>query len=542
MATGQALVCRLKNLEPIEDADNLVKAEMCGETVIIGKDYDKGDLGILFDCESQLGHKLCHYNNLYRHSELNYNSQEEGYFDDNRRVRPIRLRGVKCSGFWIPISYLENIPQIDLSKDSLSVGQQFNKLQGVEITKKYKKKSSNQGNNKNKSDSDSKKTVADRVQNFKKHFSTSHFFRNEDKIRLNQKAIITEKLHGTSARVGFVEVEQELSTMAKAWNMVAPKKIQPEKKYQTVVGSRNVIKSVDGEPRKGVNHYYSDDLWTEAADKHFKHKLEKGETVYFEIVGYQPSKSPIMGNHRHKKLKPFMDDDEYTDFIEQYGESTDWNYGCRKDPLTFNDDLKDFHYRAVKLVDEKGRHRSKKHGHYSRLVMEDYFLEIDSYNKSLTKYTKAGEKIKHYGLDFGGFNSHASKLEYAELIYDIEKNQRYDIYVYRITQTLANGDKIDYNWEQVKQRCRELNVNYVPELAVVNISTETHKERLADKVKELTESESREFPDHIREGVCVRLEDGSFKPKILKNKAFLFRVMEGQIKEEDDYEDIEENN
>jgi len=109
MATGEALVCRLKNLSPIEKADKIQQANLFGETIIVSKDYKDGQLGLLFDTESILSNEFCKENNLFRHSILNKDINKVGYFEDNPRVRSIKLKGVKVSAFWTPIEHLDYI-------------------------------------------------------------------------------------------------------------------------------------------------------------------------------------------------------------------------------------------------------------------------------------------------------------------------------------------------------------------------------------------------------------------------------------------------
>ena len=46
----------------------------------------------------------------------------------------------------------------------------------------------------------------------------------------------------------------------------------------------------------------------------------KGETVYYEIVGFTDSGAPIMGDGNNKKLGD--------DFVKQYGKTTTFSYGC----------------------------------------------------------------------------------------------------------------------------------------------------------------------------------------------------------------------
>jgi hypothetical protein len=48
--------------------------------------------------------------------------------------------------------------------------------------------------------------------------------------------------------------------------------------------------------------------------------LWKGETVYYEVVGFTTSGAPIMGDGSNEKLGK--------DFVKQYGKTTTFSYGC----------------------------------------------------------------------------------------------------------------------------------------------------------------------------------------------------------------------
>ena len=154
------------------------------------------------------------------------------------------------------------------------------------------------------------------------------FFTEVQPIKPGNFVIITEKLHGTSCRCGLSMVNHEEGFLSRLKRLFKLNKQRSE--YEFVVGSRRVVKSVGGEAREGVNHYYDEDLWTKASNEHFKGKLNKGETVYFEIVGFTPTGAPIMGNHSNSKLQDFMDKEEYKEFIERYGEETVFSYGCSR--------------------------------------------------------------------------------------------------------------------------------------------------------------------------------------------------------------------
>lgn len=449
MSTGQAIIGKLENIKPIEGADRIVQAECYGETVIVSKDYNEDMAGILFDTETQLSEEFISKNNMYRHSEFNKDKTKSGYIEDDGRVRPIRLKGVKCSGLFVPLSYLDFAGGVDTDNTDNLIGHQFNEWKNVPICKKYITKKTQKAKAKNKGG----KKKSDLVPTFAEHFSTDHFMRGLKKLDLGHLCVITEKLHGASARTGYLPVIEEKNWLKQRLRHVWLGKKPKKKKYKFVVGSRRVVKSIGGEKVKKHNSYYDSDIWT-LASQVFKGQLHKGETIYFEIVGFLLNGSPIMGAHSNHKLKKYLGKQEYEEFIEKYGKETIFSYGC--------------------------------------------------------------------------------SLENTEKF----SNPPFDIYVYRITMTNPDGIQYDLGWDQVKKRCGELRVKHVPEL---DRGYGGSKEGLKELVVELSNAPSKNFPSHIREGVCLRIDNGNKNPYILKHKGVNFKILEGIIKESD-FEDLEEAN
>lgn len=463
--TGEAIISQLKDLKKIPGADRIVQATIFGETVIVSKDHKEGEIGVLFDCETQLSHEFCYENNLYRHNNLNKDVEKKGYIEDNRRVRPIRLKGVKCSGLWMPISSLDYLKGI--KGVNLSIGTQFSEIAEQKICEKYINQATKnaQGNKQGKS-------RENLVPTFKEHIDTDQYARNKHAFKAGQLVYITEKLHGTSCRVGHLAVLKPLNKFQKffafifkfifKFNLRSDYLIN----YSHIVGSRRVVKQAGEADLEKKESYYESDIWSHSAEQ-FRDKLEKGETLYYEIVGFTPDGTSIMGSQSNSKLEKFMDKADYTDFLAKYGPETEFKYGC-------------------------------------------------SY--------------------LGGLDQ-----------------PQYKVFVYRITMTNEDGHTIDYSWEQVKNRCEMLGVEHVPELHKLLVTQWENGEDDRDKylgdqygnkldtiVENHTEADSELFPTQLREGVCIRIEDENLIPKFLKNKGYLFKVLEGIIKESDTV-DMEES-
>lgn len=122
------------------------------------------------------------------------------------------------------------------------------------------------------------------------------------------------------------------------------------------------------------------------------------------------------------------------------------------------------------------------------------------------------------------------------------------IYVYRITQMLPDGSIKELNWQDVESRCHELGIETVPVLRNVDWGIPTynpffdelqwHEEPgrgISPTFKSLVEGGPR-----IAEGVCIRIEQAGMPPAVLKLKNVSFGLMEGYIKEQPDFIDIEE--
>ena len=113
--------------------------------------------------------------------------------------------------------------------------------------------------------------------------------------------------------------------------------------------------------------------------------------------------------------------------------------------------------------------------------------------------------------------------------------------------TMVNDDgyTVELSWPQVKRRAAQLGLSTVPELThplVIpqGINAGSAQEYLNEQVEPLLEGYSTLDENHIREGVCVRIEAPDGDTKVLKAKSFTFGVLEGFIKDSDDYVDTEE--
>ncbi|MGE3341562.1 MAG: RNA ligase family protein [Candidatus Altimarinota bacterium] len=129
------------------------------------------------------------------------------------------------------------------------------------------------------------------------------------------------------------------------------------------------------------------------------------------------------------------------------------------------------------------------------------------------------------------------------------------LYVYKIMQVNEDGHGVDLSWPQVKQRCKELGLAHVPELAgpltpdllkwredVLHVEDGTEKKLWQQSFQQLLEryvsGPSTLNAQQIREGVVVRVES-ALGTMYLKEKSFDFKVLEGIIASDDEFIDPE---
>lgn len=281
-----ATIVQIKVLLPLKGLDNLVAAPLLGYQAIVSKDVQVGDWGVLFTAETQLSPAFASANNLHRHGNLNNDQSATGYLEDNRRVKAIRLRGHRSDALFL---HLDSLSSFVDGPGQFSVGDTFDQLNGTEICRKYMRPTTGRGAMQAKIE---KVTRVDK-KFLPEHFDTASLFRNEELLTPGERVVITQKLHGTSIRIGHALVNRKLTwkeRLAKRFGV----KVQ-ETEYDYVYGSRKVIKDPNNSEQ---NHFYGTDLWTEEGAKLFG-LLPKGTVVYGELIGWASHDSQIQAKYTY---------------------------------------------------------------------------------------------------------------------------------------------------------------------------------------------------------------------------------------------------
>lgn len=301
-----AYVVKIDDLQKHPNADKLQIAKVFGLNVIVGQDVHEGDIMIYFPSDGQLNKEFAEYCNLLRKKDVNGNNIG-GYMDEKKcNVKAIKLRGEYSDGLLIPVHKLTEF--LNLDKDYFEVGNAINTVDGIEICKKYVP----QRNNKTESTSQTKKkNNKDKYPLFHEHKDTKQLAYNYGELMDGDRLTITLKMNGTSARTSNTKLIEKQGLFKRIINAIKNKYSE----YRTVSGTRRVVlDNFDG-------GYYGNNEFRKKYHDLFDGKLHKGETVYYEIVGYVENGTTIMPQCDNKKLND-------KEFIKRYGETTSFTYGC----------------------------------------------------------------------------------------------------------------------------------------------------------------------------------------------------------------------
>lgn len=301
-----AYVTALKNVRKHPNADRLQLADCFGNTVVVGLDYQEGQVGVYFPVDGQLSPEFCKANDLVRRKDENGNACG-GYLDpDKRNIKAMKLRGEKSDGLFLPLTAFAEFTKIS----DMKVGDTIDVLNGVEICRKYIPKTKHRtahvgGGN--------KVAKANFAPTFYQHVDTQQLAYNLNAFKVGDIVELTLKMHGTSGRTGYLPLVAHHQTL---WDKIFHRPGREVKEYGYVTGTRRVI--LDSKHDGG---FYDDNTFRLVMAQKFEGKLRKGEVVYYEIVGFINASTPIMASVPNSKIS----DKEFT---KQYGETTVFSYGC----------------------------------------------------------------------------------------------------------------------------------------------------------------------------------------------------------------------
>ena len=491
----KAYITVLTNVRKHPNADRLLLADVFGNTVCVSLDYTEGQVGVYFPTDGQLSAEFAEKNNLVRKKD-DAGNNIGGYMDpDKRNVTAIRLRGEKSDGLFLPLSSLNYCFAHGDASIELRVGDVIDGcINGHEICQKYIPRT----NKSVRMSGDGNKTRKHKVPTaplFAEHADTEQLAYNLSAFKPGDEIEITLKMHGTSQRTGYLptlvgyedsEVCRIKNAWHKMWHELFPKWFNYEEQHDGepiydwgyVSGTRRVVlENYEG-------GFYGDNQFREQHSKVFEGKLNKGETVYYEVVGFTTNGAPIMGDASNKKLND-------KEFIKQYGETTRFSYGCDPEGLTRDEILNN-------ILDEE-----------SPLALTIHRPQSDIYVYRMTMTNEDGFVVE-YTPDFMRYRCEQMGVKTVPVFAKMILAEDHYSFTDGINSYVAGP---------------------FPE------------EELGEYVKKVAEV-FYDGPDpigktHIREGVVVRIIN---RPKFTayKHKNFSFKVLEGIIKDTAAAPDMEE--
>jgi hypothetical protein len=335
--------------------------------IYVDLSFKEHDICIYFPLECQIDSRILSFLNLYSDKSLNRDNSKGGFFNPKGRVRAVRLRSEPSQGFIMKAEdFLDSVLSFSSAYrliDSDSIGEEFDSINNEIIVKKYVIQ--DQRKSGVKSDKKLAKKVSRVLENqFRFHIDTEQLKKNIYKVNRNDYVSITAKLHGTSVVFGKLLTYRKLSFIEKVLKKLGVN--INDKQYDLIYSSRKVIKNDDLNTQS--NHYYSSDVWGDAS-KMIEYAVQKGYTLYGEIVGFTRDGAYIQKGFDYSCIKPIYEN-EYVEGV---------HYKVYIYRITFtNEDgnVCELSWRQIKTYCE----------HFGiRYVPEYYFGKLVNFDKSLKK-------------------------------------------------------------------------------------------------------------------------------------------------------------
>lgn len=297
-----AKVVKIDHFKPHTDPE-VTRLKCCivdGFNIICGIDSEPGWY-IYFPTACCLNPTLLQYANLYRKGELNSDPNQTGMFDENGRVKAIRLRGELSEGFILPAVTFENyLLSVTNVEFTCTEEKEFDCVEHdgktFWINKKYIPKNTRTQGVSGSGGKGKQPTGLDKVieNQFRFHYDTTLIKKCPHVIKPRDLISITEKVHGTSGISANVlcKIERGWKNKLCTWiaknvfNLGIEGTVDYYHDYDYLYASRSVIKNQYYNKKAGPG-FYGVDVW-KYADAVVRPWLQKGMTVYYEIVGFTP--------------------------------------------------------------------------------------------------------------------------------------------------------------------------------------------------------------------------------------------------------------
>ena len=283
-------VVKLKGLKKHPNADRLQMVSIDFNNVITGLDAKDGDIYVYFPIESKINRNFLASTNSFRDKVLNADIEQAGFFEENCRVKAMKLRGEKSMGYIVPARTVEQWGRLDGYIGDY-VGQEFDTINGLKLVEKYQLPVKGGAVSRQGKKPKLSRLVEGQVH---LHIDTENLRKNAHKVTPADIISITYKVHGTSWWVGNVLVKRKLSFLERVLKKFGMN--VSELVYDLVYGSRKVVKNADLEDPKAKDHFFGYDLWESVKDEVGEH-IPKGWTLYGEMVGFDRNGKAIQAGY-----------------------------------------------------------------------------------------------------------------------------------------------------------------------------------------------------------------------------------------------------
>ena len=293
-----AQVVKLGKVWPHPNADKLSITSVNNQNVIVGRDTKEGDAYVYFPIETAINKDLLAFTNSFSDATLNADKTVKGFFNDKGRVKAVKLRGTPSEGYLMPLGKLLEWLKLNPEEfysgdwwntefDSIAIGDK-----DILLCEKYVPPMQYAKGPANQPKKDKTKRFDRMVPGqFQFHVDTAQLKKNLHVIDPEDIITISEKLHGTSFVCSNILVKRKLTWKEKIAKFFGAK-VQ-ETDYDIIYSSRQVLKNAYlYEEDKKPNHWYKQDIWGLAKER-ISYAVEKGITIYAEIVGQMPNGSWI---------------------------------------------------------------------------------------------------------------------------------------------------------------------------------------------------------------------------------------------------------
>ena len=474
----KAYITYVSNIRPAANADRLNACEVFGNTTIIDKSITENDIVVYFPSDGQISVEFGEKNNLFRRKD-DAGNNVGGFIDPTKRnITAIRLRGNRSDGLVLPISCLNYCFAHGDASAELHVGDVIDGcVNGHEICCKYIPRR-DPYHTYHSAHHRSKKPKTSIAPLFAEHADTEQLAYNLSAFKPGDEIEISLKMHGTSQRTGFLPVLKRYKKSFLDW--LLRREGKPIYDWGYVSGTRRVVlENYEG-------GYYGDNAFREPHSKFFEGKLWRGETVYYEVVGFTTTGAPIMASADNSKLQD-------KEFIKQYGKETVFSYGCAPDAYTtWKLDVDGSDMTLIGRTEQSDIY-------VYRMTMTNEDGEVVEYTPDFMRYRCEQMGVKTVPVFFKGIIP-----QFADIMYvDKNDNDMPDEGEVTYTKPLDAGE-------------------WVMKMA----------EQFYDGADPIGKT-------HVREGVVVRIIN---RPKFCayKLKNFSFKCLEGLVKVEAEAPDMEE--